>query len=189
MSADLPNEDLLRFFKALADSTRLKIIGLLAKDSLSVEQLAEMLRLRPSTVSHHLARLAQVGLVSARAESYYNIYQLKPQALEALAQELLRAETLPRLASDLDVDAYDQKVLRSFTTPDGRIKQLPGQQKKFEALLRYVVQAFEPDVRYSEKEVNAILSRYYADVASLRRGMIEYKLMAREAGGGAYWRL
>jgi len=71
-----PTNELLSFFKALSDANRLKIVGLLARESLSVEQIAEMLSLRPSTVSHHLSILGEAGLVSARAESYYNIYQL-----------------------------------------------------------------------------------------------------------------
>jgi biotin operon repressor len=182
-------DELLEFLKALADANRLKIIGLLARQPLSVEQLAALLGLRPSTVSHHLARLAQAGLVSARPESYYNIYQFEPRALEGLSQRLLAQEALKALAQDLDLDAYDRKVVKSFTGPDGRLKALPAQQKKFQAILRYVLQAFQPGVRYTEKEVNELLSQYSADTASLRRGLIEYKLMQRAADGSAYWRV
>ena len=55
-------QELLAFFKALADANRLKILGLLATEEMTVEQLAAVLDLRPSTISHHLARLSQVGL-------------------------------------------------------------------------------------------------------------------------------
>jgi DNA-binding transcriptional ArsR family regulator len=66
-----PNDDqLLTFFKAMADANRLKIVGLLAQQPYSVEQLAAMLDLKPSTVSHHLKLLSEAGLVSARAQSY-----------------------------------------------------------------------------------------------------------------------
>ena len=50
-----------------------------------------------------------------------------------------------------------------------------------------LVQSFEPGVRYSEKEVNAILSGYYEDYARLRRELVETGRMAREGGGGEYW--
>jgi hypothetical protein len=56
-------------------------------------------------------------------------------------------------------------------------------------LLNYVLQAFEPGKRYSERELNEILKRYNADTAFLRRSLVEYKLMGREGGGGEYWRL
>ncbi|GAB4575556.1 MAG: hypothetical protein Kow0077_27610 [Anaerolineae bacterium] len=179
--------ELLAFFKALADPNRLKIVGLLARQDLTVEQLAAMLDLRSSTVSHHLSRLARVGLVSARAEGYYSVYSLQPEALHALSARLLSEEVLVEAAGDVNLDAYDEKVLRTFVDADGRIKQFPAQFKKMKVILRYVVKAFEPGRMYTEKEVNDVLSRFHEDVATLRRELVEQGLMAREGGGGKYW--
>jgi len=179
-------EELLAFFKALADGTRLKIVGLLAQEPRTVEQLAALLNLQPSTVSHHLARLSEAGLVSARPQSYYNVYSLETAALEQMAQRLLSRETLPAVVADLDADAYDRKVWRDFSGPDGRLRQLPLQRKKFEAILRHVVKPFEYGVRYSEKHVNEVLSQYHEDTAALRRGLVDTGLMARDHG--VYWR-
>ncbi len=181
--------ELLEFFKALADANRLKIIGLLAQGEYTVEQLAEMLALRPSTVSHHLAKLSQTGLVSARSESYYNIYRLETRVLEEMSQRLLASETLPAVTAEVDMEAYDRKVINTFCDESGRIKQFPAQQKKFEALLRYVARDFEAGVRYPEKQVNEMLARYSDDVASLRRGLIELRILARDSGGREYWRV
>lgn len=189
MDAETPPTDLLEFFKALSDANRLKIVGLLAQEELSAEQIAAMLDLRPSTVSHHLSYLVHVGLVSARAESYYNIYRLEVGALEAMAKRLLSRETFKAAAADVDTDAYDRKVLQSYLRPDGSIKAFPTQLKKLTVILRHVVQAFEPGVRYSEKQVNDILSRYHEDTATLRRELVESGLMAREGGGRDYWRV
>ncbi len=180
--------ELLGFFKALADANRLKIIGVLAQGEQTVEQIAAMLGLRPSTVSHHLTKLAKSGLVSARSESYYNLYRLETEVLEAMSQRLLARETLPAVRADVDLDAYDRKVLNTFCDSEGKIRQFPSQQKKFEVILRHVLKSFEIGKRYAEKEVNQILSFYSDDTASLRRGLIEYKLMQRAGGGGEYWR-
>lgn len=179
--------ELLEFFKALADANRLKIVGLLAQQDYTVEQMAEMLNLRPSTVSHHLGKLSKAGLVRARSESYYNIYSLETAVLAEKSQRLLARETLPAVTAEVDLGAYDRKVINTFCDEDGRIRQFPAQQKKFEAILRYVLQDFQAGTRYPEKEVNRILSRFSEDTASLRRGLIEYKMMQREGGGGAYW--
>ncbi len=179
--------ELLEFFKALADANRLKIVGLLTQDEYTVEQMAEILNLRPSTVSHHLTKLSKAELVSARSKSYYNLYRLETDVLEAMSQRLLARETMPAVTADVDMDAYDKKVLNTFCDSEGRIKQFPSQQKKFEVILRHVLKGFEPGQRYPEKEVNEILSFYSEDTASLRRGLIEYKMMAREGGGGEYW--
>jgi predicted transcriptional regulator len=191
MSDQPPSDELLNFFKALADANRLKIVGLLAYQPYTVEQLAALLNLGVSTVSHHLSKLAKVGLVSANAQQYYNVYSLNTGAIQSMAQRLLSRDALPKLAHDVDRTAYDRKVLDAFVRADGTIKTFPAQEKKFQVLLRYVLDAFEAGKRYSEKQVNTILSRYSQDTASLRRGLIEYKLMARDAaaGGGAYWRL
>jgi predicted transcriptional regulator len=187
MDETTQTNELLTFFKAMADASRLKIIGLLAREPLTVEQIAAMLNLWPSTVSHHLSRLSEVGLVSARAEGYYSIYQLETKALEEMARRLLSRETLPAVVADVDVDAFDRKVLNDFSLPDGRLKSLPAQYKKFVAILRHVVHSFEPGVRYGEKQVNEILGRFHEDTAMLRRGLVDEHLMARQSG--EYWRV
>lgn len=182
------NEELLDFFKALADAKRLKIVGLLAQKPHTVKQLSEALGLGVSTTSHHLSYLARVGLVIARPEGHYYWYSLQTEVLHEKAQRLLSVEAQPRSPSETSSDAYDRKVLETFTDTEGRIKAFPAQEKKFLVLLRYVVKAFEPGKRYTDKQVKKILLRYNEDVASLRRGMVEYHLMERQGGGGEYWR-
>lgn len=188
MDTPSTSEELLNFFKALADANRLKIVGLLAQQPTTVEGLAAALGLGASTVSHHLSKLAKAGLVSARTDGHYYIYSLETDALQAMAERLLSAEELPRLSDDADLDAYDRKVLANFLDAEGRIKAFPAQEKKFQVILQHVVQAFEPGQHYTEKQVNEILGRYHKDTASLRRGLIDYRLMARQSGGGEYWR-
>lgn len=181
------SEELVTFFKALADANRLKIVGLLAQQSYSVEQLAAILHLRPSTVSHHLSKLADVGLVSAKADSYYNVYQLEEEKLQQ-TRLLFSQQDLAAVVEDVDLDAYDRKVVEDYSLPDGSLKTIPAQRKKLEAILGYVVKAFEPDVRYNEQRVNEILTRFHEDIATLRRELVGYGLMNRDGGGREYWR-
>ena len=184
---DVRANELLNLFKALADSNRLKIVGLLAQQDLSGEQLAAMLELQPSTVSHHLSRLSKTGLVTARAESYYNIYSLNVEVLQGLSERLLAQGTFEDVTANVDLDAYDRKVIQTFVGGDGRIRQFPSQWKKMKVLLRYVVKVFEPGIEYTEKQVNALLSQFNDDTATLRRELVEEGLLAREGGGGKYW--
>ncbi len=183
------NIELVSIFKALADTSRLKIVGLLAQQPYTVEQLAAMLGLKASTVSHHLSKLAEVGLVSAKAEGYYSVYQLEKEAWTGNMQRLFSSEQIAAVTADVDLDAFDRKVIQDYSTPDGRLKTIPAQRKKLEAVLRHVVRAFEPGTRYSEQQVNEILSRFHEDTASLRRELVGSKLMQREGGGGDYWRV
>ncbi len=183
------SEELVTFFKALADANRLKIVGLLAEKSYSVEELAALLKLKPSTVSHHLSRLAEAELVTSRGESYYTVYQLDRKLLEEKSRNMFSQAELSTVIAEVDADAYDNKVIKDYARRDGSLKTLPSQRKKFEAILRYVVQAFDMGKRYSEKRVNEILSQYHEDTALLRRELVGAGLMKREGGGGEYWRI
>ncbi len=179
------SEELVTFFKALADSSRLKIVGLLAQRSYSVEELAALLGLKASTISHHLSRLAEAGLVTARAEGYYSVYQLDQAALQSTARELFSSGQINLAAGEVDLEAYDRKVLADFSTPEGKLKEIPAQRKKLEVILRHVARSFKPGRKYSEKQVNETLSRFHPDTATLRRELVGSGLMQREAG--KYW--
>jgi predicted transcriptional regulator len=183
------SEELVTFFKALADKNRLKLVGLLAEKPYSVEELAALLKLKPPTISHHLAKLVEAGLVKSHTESYYSVYQLDQTVLEAKARSMFSQQELSSVASEVDTDAYDKKVIKDYSRRDGSLKTLPSQRKKLEAILRHVVKAFDVGKRYSEKQVNEILARYYDDTATLRRELVGFGLMQREGGGGEYWRL
>jgi hypothetical protein len=182
------NAELVVIFKALADANRLKIIGLLARQPYSVEQLAALLDLKPPTISHHLSKLSEVGLVGAKAEGYYSMYYLDESALKK-TRLLFSQLDLSETVADLDMDAYDRKVVRDYSTSSGRLKTIPAQRKKLEAVLRYVAKSFTTGRRYSEKEVNDILGGYHSDTASLRRELVASGLMQRGGGGGDYWRV
>ena len=178
--------ELVTFFKALADANRLKMVGLLAQRGYSVEELAALVNLKPPTVSHHLSRLAEAGLVTARAEGYYSIYQLNREALEAAARSLFSSEQIAAAALEVDLNTYNRKVLANFSLPDGRLKEIPAQRRKLEVVLRHVVRTFKPGVKYSEKQVNQALARFHGDTATLRRELVGYGFMKRDSGGGDY---
>jgi hypothetical protein len=115
------------------------------------------------------------------------VYQLESGVLEQIARHLGEQDKLPRMAAEVDLGAYDRKVLRDIQLPDGRLRVIPAQRKKREVILRHIIKEFRPDVHYTEKEVNEILARFHEDTATLRREMIAYKMMKRSEG--EYWRI
>jgi predicted transcriptional regulator len=189
MDRDKKMHNLVEFFKVLGEPNRLRIVGLLAQRPYTVEQLGAALGVGVSTVSHHLTRLAGAGLVSSRSESYYNLYSLKTNVLSGMAKTLLAQAQPERSESEQELSDYDRKVLATFTTADGRIKTFPMQERKFRVLLRHILPSFSHGVRYTEKRVNEILSKYNDDTARLRRWLVDFGYMAREGGGGKYWRV
>ena len=182
---------LLQFFKALSDANRLRIVGLLAHRAHTVDELAEVLGLRPSTVSHHLAKLSSAELVSATVQGHYHLYALDTDALQARARALLSTEELRDLApADDDVDPYERKVLSAFLDEHGRLKAHPMKRKKFEVILRHALRTHFTDAGpWSEVEINERLEALTDDVASIRRGFIDHRMMTRDAAGSRYQRL
>src|SRR5688572_16183544 len=126
---DQPLATVSRFFKVLADQSRLRIVGILAGGERSVEDLAAQLDLRGPTVSHHLARLRELGLVTMRAEGNVHVYRLDVEALRALSRDVFSLERMAALAVDVEAEAWQRKVLRDFLVGE-RLKEIPASRKK-----------------------------------------------------------
>lgn len=180
------NDLVFEFFKTFVDLNRLRIAALLSQESLPVEAVARRVNLRPRDLPRHLAQLNKMGLLLEENGSY----RLDIKALERLSQDAMAGQHPEAAARSNDPDAsdFDRKVVKNYSYPDGRLKELPLQQKKLLAVLRHVVQSFEPGSRYSEKQVNETLTQYHEDFASLRRALIDHQLIKRETGGQVYWR-
>lgn len=176
----------LRFFKVLANESRLKILGILASRECSVEELATLLQLKEPTVSHHLNKLKELNLVKMRPEGNTHLYQLDSEALQGISKEIFSPKQIASLAEDIEGEAWERKVLQNFLV-DGRLKEIPASRKKRVVILKWLVNQFETGVKYPEIEVNTILKRYHEDCATLRRELIGYQLMQRESS--IYWRV
>src|ERR1700731_2608953 len=94
----------LKSLRALSDPTRLRIVALLEKDELSVNELQEITRMGQSRISTHLGLLLDSGLVQSRREGKRTFYKLCPHAGE-MAGEFIQlairgARELPEHGSD-----------------------------------------------------------------------------------------
>ncbi len=171
-------------FKALAEGRRLKIAALLVDRTRSIDELAAATGLAPAVVARHVGRLHDAGLVEVVQRRPRVCYRFSQQplldALQSLAQRPVRPD-MPR-----DAAAYDQKVLGDFLV-DGRLKAIPAQQKKRDVVLRYLAQQFEAGRTYGEKEVSLRLAAYHEDFATLRRALVDARLLDRK--NGRYWRV
>jgi DNA-binding MarR family transcriptional regulator len=171
--------------RALADPTRIRILGLLAERSMYGQELAKVLDVTPPTVSHHMEPLVNAGLVHVRKENNYHYYELDRSGLEQLdesiqhlARMFLTSEPLPPKSDE------KARVVASFIK-DGRLVSIPAQYKKRRYVMGELARSFEWGRLYDEKEVNAILKTFHDDVASLRREFIDQRIMMRESG--RYW--
>jgi predicted transcriptional regulator len=181
-------ETLLNFFKALGNESRLKIIGILANGERTVGELAAMLDLKEPTVSQHLVMLKEVGLVEVRPEGNHRYYSFNPNALISMNKEVFSQRGLASLVTSFDDvgDAFERKVLKTFIDGE-RLTQIPASEKKLLVIVKWLSDKFEEGVRYTEKQVNGILSRHNPDFATLRRELVDCKYLKREKG--IYWKL
>ena len=180
-------DNLLQFFKVLGNESRLKIVGLLANDERSVGELAALLDLREPTVSHHLNAMKNLGLVEVEANGNMRNYRLNTSLLEQMNKDMFSQTQLASLVNEEGNDAWENRILTIYLDGD-RIKEIPLKRKKRLVILHWLVQKFENGRQYHELELNALLKVYHHDVASLRRYMVEEKLMARNKKN-MYWRL
>ena len=178
---ELNFDTLLNFFKILANENRLKLIGVLSQTECSVEDLAARLQLKEPTVSHHLNKLKELDLVVMRSQGNTHLYKLNTDTLTRLNKSLFTPKQMANWTKDIPTQAWEEKVLKSYINGD-RIVELPASRKKRQVILRWLVDKFEPEKTYSEKEVNAIIAQYYNDYATVRREFIGYQLMKRDNG-------
>ncbi len=178
-------QTLLRYLKTLADQTRLRILGLLANQPRSVEELAHLLDLKAATVSWHLGKLKEIELVQMRAEGNTHVYRLNGKGLGQINRLLGSPERMAQWVEDEGGDPWERKVIADYVQ-NGRLKAIPSYRKKREILLRWLAGHFDHGRTYTEKEINELLGRYHEDTATLRRELVGYKFLQRERG--VYWR-
>jgi hypothetical protein len=167
--------------RALADPERLAIAGALARRPATVDELAEALEMKPERVRKHVVRLSAVRVVSVDEDR--RTYRLRPEVLREAAQDAGPARD-PGLALGA-VDDDEESVLRQYFR-EGRLREIPAKHAKRLIVLNRIALEFEVGRRYSEREVNEIVTRFDNDYASLRRYLVDEELLSREHG--EYWR-
>ena len=171
--------------RALADPTRIRILGLLAERPMYGQELAKVLDVKPPTVSHHIAPLVMAGLVRVRREDNYHYYELDSEGIQHLAESTQHIARLLFASNPLPPKSDERaRVLATFIK-DGHLVSIPAQYKKRRYVMEELAHSFEWGRLYDEKEVNTILKTFHDDVASLRRELIDQRMMMRE--NGRYW--
>jgi len=182
--------EILSFVKARASAERLRIIGVLVRGHATQAEIGEQLHLPVRDVFNHLAFLVHIGVISETD----GVYDLNEKAIESFERGQFEGKR-PSYETKQEEQEDVRKVLKNFLNADGTIKQIPHpgsrlkQTNQLLIILSYVVDAFEFDTNYTEKEVNTILRRFHVDTAALRRYLVDNGLMARESDGTKYWRV
>jgi ArsR family transcriptional regulator len=162
----------LKSLRALSDQTRLRIVALLERDELSVNELQEITRLGQSRISTHLGLLADCEMVSARREGKRTFYKLNPQA-DSVASEFIQLAI--RGAKELPEQSHDEINLKRvlvrrkeqaqvfFNQVAGRFDRVYGPGRSWQAfghlLLRMLPGIVVADLGAGEGLLSELLAR------------------------------
>lgn len=174
----------VRLFKCLADKSRLQILRSLTLEDMDAERLAERLDLTPATISFHMKKLMETGVVSSYKQQYYTFYTLHREVFDTPIMDIIVGASEEAETQDKREAEYRRRVIESFFEY-GKLKSIPVQRKKERIILEEIAKSFEVGKVYTEREVNIIIADFHDDFCTIRRDMISEKIMARE--DGKYW--
>ena len=163
---------ILRCIRALADPTRLRIVALLERDELSVNELQEISRLGQSRISTHLGLLQESGLLQSRRDGKRTFYRLNARADSSLREATQLAVRGAREMPEYSADQVNLKRIiarRSdqaqvyFNQVAGRFGRSYGPGRSWQAfgqlLLRMLPSVVVADLGSGEGLVSELLAR------------------------------
>lgn len=142
----------------------------------------------------------EIGSVSTIRHHRFMLKEKERQAKNFLAlMELLKEKDdhapsfvpIHQTATMID-DRYNitedeqQKIVKQYFQ-NGKLMKFPIKQKQKLMILREIVQYFPKNQDFTEKELNQYLQNIYDDYVLIRRYLIEYGFLDREADGSRYW--
>lgn len=168
----MPNGFTLKYLRALSDPTRLRIVSLLERDELSVNELQEITRMGQSRTSTHLGLLQDAGLVISRRDGKRTFYKLNREPKSG-AEEFIDLAT--RGARELQEYAGDHINLKRilarrrqqeqvfFNQVAGRFDRVYGPGRSWQAfghlLLRILPPLTVADLGSGEGLLSELLAR------------------------------
>jgi len=205
----MQQQRVIRFYKVLGDPTRLQIVLLLAEGELHGQALAARLGVGAPTVTHHIGRLRQAGLVSERREGNAIYFRVNYSTLAKDSQALLTELGLRHARTSRDgasaaaiaassagsepfpvrLDEFDKSlskklaaVLRRCLTPEGRVKHIPDGRKKRVLLWRYLVDRLLDDRLYTQDELSEIIGLVHDDWVTVLDEWVQHRLVVLQHG-------
>ncbi|RNB70075.1 metalloregulator ArsR/SmtB family transcription factor [Brevibacillus panacihumi] len=190
-------DQLVTFYKAMGDTTRIRILAILANGPLHGQALAGKLGVTPPTITHHMAKLREAALVYERRDKNTIYFYLHEANVKRLSQAIVNV--LEHAKKGTDESLWEEEgneanegggrplveslqVLRTFFTADGRLKQIPAQRKKKLIVFEHMVRGLEKGRKYTEAQINEYIRQFHEDYATIRREFVMNHYMYREDG-------
>lgn len=163
----------------LAGETRRRVIAAMILGATALDDIVSQAAVDERDAIVALERLVKSGLVEPAAQGTYLL-------LEQAFQVAARAEADPAPTSRFPDRSVKQRKVLDQAFLDGRLVRLPTKHSHRLVVLDELAQRFEPGRKYTERQVNALLSASDIDVATLRRYLVDVDMLDRVDGN--YWR-
>jgi len=180
---------LVNFHKTLGDPTRIRILALLANGPLHGQALAGKLGVTPPTVSHHMEKLRELGLIYERRDKntiYFHLHANRLKQDVTAILDIVFQQGMPTEQEEAEImrtqEAEKAAVIQNFFTVDGKLKSIPAQRKKKLIVFEHMVKGLTMGKKYPEKELNEYIKKFHEDYATIRREFIMNQYMYRENG-------
>ncbi|MFN8445317.1 MAG: metalloregulator ArsR/SmtB family transcription factor [Caldilineaceae bacterium] len=198
----LTRAEVLAPLSALADESRLRVLELLTEQGeLRAQEIIPQLESSQGNVSRHLKQLVGAGYVQERrADGANKVYAYDETGLQRLIfklRQLLSSHNAQSVAQQVQLETQREQVrstvsptLQKFLDAQGRITHWSSKLNEQQVMMEYLIDKFEPERGYNEKEVNELLQQWYLhpDFVLMRRSMVDAGILKRTKDGSRYWR-
>ena len=90
---------------------------------------------------------------------------------------------------EISKEEEEKEIRNAFSSLQPlKLKHIPARQKRKYIVLKVIATEFVQGQQYTESQVNEILAGIHEDYGSIRRYLIDYKLLKRTTDGSCYWR-
>ncbi|MEM9516208.1 MAG: DUF2087 domain-containing protein [Actinomycetota bacterium] len=167
--------------RALLDRSRLAVAGALAVSARSVDELIALTEMPRRSVVEALGELRAAGLADHEGDHYW----LDADALRQIAADTA-VMPAPADPSIVDSASGDERAVLWRWFSGRSLTEIPTASATRHIVLERIAQEFEVGKHFSEATVNERLGEFHADVAALRRYLVDADLLDR--ADGVYWR-
>ena len=152
-------------------------------EDISDKEIAEKMNISPSTVRFQRysfrEKAKQAKIILALAELLEEMEAKHKVWKEKEAKSAKPVDENQKMLETL-FSSFSPLVLKTFDF--GKRKE-----EKRLLILKTIVDQFEKDKKYTNKEVDAVLKEIYHDYATLRRSLVDYGFMERTGDNREYW--
>lgn len=164
----------------LADPTRRAVFAALVLGEDESSAIAECIGAPIRETMAAIDRLVAGGLVERLDQGRFHL-------LAGAFQLAARREAPVEPPSEHGDETVDRRRILDRAIVDGRLVAMPAKHSRRLVVLDHIAQRFEPGLRYTERQVNAMLASIDADTAALRRYLVDERFLDRAEG--EYWRI